>query len=193
MSSSNEITYFDLHTSGVGYMNRVREVTPSKGRKGKAFWACDINALVGPSDDVSYVRFDTNAVTSDAEHLLRRCKDAVDAKKKVLFAFKLGDLRPETFVRTKGDHVGETAITLKARLLFIGWIKIDGKLVYKAEPKAAPADDSSTAASATQPEVAPPMATVSEDAVSQAVDSIAGGNADEDTDGALAATTGQSF
>jgi hypothetical protein len=32
-------------------------------------------------------------------------------------------------------------VSLKARLLFVSWIKVDGKLVYKAEPKPTDADD----------------------------------------------------
>ena len=32
-------------------------------------------------------------------------------------------------------------MSLKARLLFVSWIKVDGKLVYKAEPKPTDADD----------------------------------------------------
>jgi hypothetical protein len=31
-------------------------------------------------------------------------------------------------------------VSLKARLLFVSWIKVDGKLVYKAEPKPTDAD-----------------------------------------------------
>jgi hypothetical protein len=32
-------------------------------------------------------------------------------------------------------------VSLKARLLFVSWIKVDGKLAYKAEPKPTDADD----------------------------------------------------
>ena len=38
---AGEATYFDLHTQGLGYLNRIREVTPSRG---KAFLACTIAA-----------------------------------------------------------------------------------------------------------------------------------------------------
>src|SRR3546814_6007803 len=51
MTTSNEKSYFDLHITGLGYLNRIREVKP---KKGDAFLACDIAALNGPSDDVSY-------------------------------------------------------------------------------------------------------------------------------------------
>src|SRR3546814_1281032 len=73
--------YFDLHITGLGYLNRIREVKP---KKGDAFLACDIAALNGPSDDVSYVRFDTRVSGSEAQHLVRRCIQAVDAEKKAI-------------------------------------------------------------------------------------------------------------
>ncbi|KPW43958.1 hypothetical protein ALO95_00689 [Pseudomonas syringae pv. antirrhini] len=55
MTTSNEKSFFDLHITGLDYLNRIREVKP---KKGSPFLACDIAALNGPSDDVSYVRFD---------------------------------------------------------------------------------------------------------------------------------------
>jgi len=89
MTTTNEKSYFDLHITGLGYLNRIREVTP---KKGEPFLACDIAALNGDSDKATYVRFDTRVSGSEAQHLVRRCKDAVDAKKKVLIGFRLGDL-----------------------------------------------------------------------------------------------------
>jgi len=38
MTPSNEKSYFDLHISGIGYLNRIREVKP---KKGEPFLACD--------------------------------------------------------------------------------------------------------------------------------------------------------
>ena len=89
MTTSNEKSYFDLHITGLGYLNRIREVKP---KKGDSFLACDIAALNGPSDDVSYVRFDARVSGSEAQHLVRRCIQAVDAEKKVMIGFRLGDL-----------------------------------------------------------------------------------------------------
>jgi len=129
----NEKSYFDLHTSGIGYLNRIREVKP---KKGEPFLACDIAALNGDSDKPSYVRFDTRVSGTEAQHLVRRCEDALKAEKKVLISFRLGDLWADIFTYSKGKRAGEQAVSFKARLLYIGWIKIDGKLVYKAEPKA---------------------------------------------------------
>jgi len=138
MTTSTDKSYFDLHITGLGYLNRIREVKP---KKGDAFLACDIAALNGPNDNVSYVRFDTRVSGSEAQHLVSRCVQAVEAEKKVMIGFRLGDLWTDIFTYTKGKNAGKPGVSLKARLLFISWIKVDGKLVYKAEPKPTEADD----------------------------------------------------
>lgn len=131
---SNDTSFFDLHISGLGYLNRIREVTP---RKGDAFLAADIAALNGPADGVEYRRFDVRVSGREAQQLVRRCLPAVNAERKVLIGFRLGDLWTDTFTYSRGKRVGEVGVSLKARLLFIGWIKVDGVLVYKAEPRQA--------------------------------------------------------
>jgi hypothetical protein len=155
MTPSSEKSFFDLHITGLGYVNRIREVTP---RKGDPFLACDIAALNGPSDAPEYRRFDVRVSGSEAKHLIRRCEDAVKAERKVLIGFRLGDLWTDTFTYTKGKRAGEQGVSLKARLLFVSWIKVDGQLVYKAEPKtseeAPAASDESGTEDATAPEAA---------------------------------------
>lgn len=164
MNISTEKSFFDLHITGLGYLNRIREVKP---KKGEPFLACDIAALNGPSDDVSYVRFDTRVSGTDAQHLIRRCIDAVEAEKKVMIGFRLGDLWTDTFTYSKGKRAGEQGVSLKARLLFVSWIKVDGVLKYKAEPKPAESEqdaaEQSTASAPAQqeeptPEISEPVA-----------------------------------
>jgi hypothetical protein len=131
-SKPNPKSYFDLHITGLGYLNRIREVTP---KKGGAFLACDIAALNGPNDAPEYRRFDVRVSGSEAQHLVRRCTKAVEAEQKVLIGFRLGDLWTDIFSYSKGKRAGEQGVSLKARLLYVNWIKVDGQLVYKAEPK----------------------------------------------------------
>lgn len=132
MTTSSEKSFFDLHITGLGYLNRIREVKP---KKGEPFLACDIAALNGPSDAPEYRRFDVRVSGSEAQHLVRRCEQAVKAERKVLIGFRLGDLWADTFTYSKGERAGQQGVSLKARLLFVSWIKVDGELVYKAEPK----------------------------------------------------------
>ena len=69
MTTSNDKSFFDLHITGLGYLNRIREVKP---KKGDAFLACDIAALNGPSDNPEYRRFDVRVSGSEAPQLIRR-------------------------------------------------------------------------------------------------------------------------
>lgn len=117
--------YFNLHTSGVGYLSRIREVKP---KKGAAFIACKVTALCGDSEAVEYRPFDCRVSGAEAEKLVRRCMEAVDSKKKVLIAFNIGDIYPDLY--TKAD--GTPAVMMKGRLLRIDWIKVDGQTVYTA-------------------------------------------------------------
>ncbi|WIX33227.1 STY4534 family ICE replication protein [Salinicola sp. JS01] len=136
MSNSTDNQFFDLHVTGVGYVNRIRKVTP---KRGNPFWACDISALNGPADDVEYRRFDCRVSGAEAEKLVKKFAATVADRQekganepKILVGFKLGDLYPDLFTRTKGERAGETAVSLKARLLFINWAKVDGDKVYEA-------------------------------------------------------------
>lgn len=100
--------YFDLHTTGVGYLSRVREV---KVKKGEPFLCVDVSALRGTSDAVEYTRFDCRVSGEEAISVINRLKADIEAKKKVLVGFKVGDLYAETFVYEKGDKAGQTGVS----------------------------------------------------------------------------------
>lgn len=171
MTTQNETkSFFDLHINGLGYLNRIRQVTP---KRGDAFWACDISALNGPADDVSYTRFDCRVSGKEAEKLVKRCQQASDMGKKVLIGFKLGDLWTDIFVYSKGDRAGQTGVSLKARLLFVSWIKIDGDMVHQAPSRDADQRDTTPQQDSAQqlPNYSDP-ALVSEDQAIQAQQSI---------------------
>ena len=122
--------YFDLHTQGIGYLNRVREVRP---KNGSSFWACDIAALHGSEDNVNYTRFDCRVSGAKALELIQQYQDAVEQDRQVLIGFRIGDLYGDLFTYSKGKRAGEPGISLKGRLLYIGFIKIDGEYAYSAE------------------------------------------------------------
>ena len=131
-NQSNESKFFDLHTTGIGYLNRIREVSP---RKGKPFTCVTVAALKGATDSVEYSYIDCNVVGAEAELLVKRCREAVEAGKKVLVSFRIGDIWADAFTYERGEKKGQAGASLKGRLLFIGWIKVDGKQVYEAKPK----------------------------------------------------------
>lgn len=128
-SNNAPTTYFNLHTQGIGYLNRVREVPV---RRGQAFMACDIAALHGASDDVEYTRFDCKVASGEADRLIREHLEDVRADRKVLIAFRIGDLWVDPFLYEKGERKGQPGASLKGRLIFIEWIKVDGQFSYRA-------------------------------------------------------------
>ncbi|BBP52569.1 hypothetical protein PHLH3_21950 [Pseudomonas sp. St386] len=150
--SHEATTYFNLHTVGIGYLNRVREV---QVRRGQPFMACDIAALHGATDAVEYTRFDCKVAGGEAERLIRLYMDAVKAEKKVLLSFRIGDLWIDPFLYEKGDKQGQPGASLKGRLLYIDWIKVNGTYEYKA-----PARQEATAPAEPAPksEPSPPLA-----------------------------------
>ncbi|MCX8967323.1 DUF3577 domain-containing protein [Erwinia psidii] len=128
MTTYTEHHYFDLHTRGIGYVNRLRTVTPKKGRP---FQACTIAALRGTTDSPEYTWIDVRVYHEKAVELLESCQDALGNNQKVLIAFNIGDIYPECFTYEKGDKKGQCGCGLKGRLIKITLIKIDGHEVYR--------------------------------------------------------------
>ena len=121
------IRHHELITRGIGYLSRPKDVTP---KDGDPFLSCSIAALAGPVDEPEYRYFDTIVATLGAEHLVRRCVQAIEGDRKVLIAFRLNDMKIDPYIRTKGEHAGAPAASLESTLIHIGLIKIDGTQVY---------------------------------------------------------------
>lgn len=134
MSTNETMKYFDLHTTGIGYLNRIREVTP---KEGAPFLSITIAALRGSVDNAQYTHFECRVSGKQAQELVRQLKPAVAGNAKVLIGFTLSDLYAESFTFKSGDKTGETGISLKARLLRIAWAKVDGQPFYTAQDDAA--------------------------------------------------------
>ena len=134
MSTNETKQYFDLHTTGIGYLNRVREVTP---KEGEPFLSITIAALRGSVDNAQYTHFECRVSGIQAQKVIRQVQPALEGKLKVLIGFTLSDLYADTFIFKSGDKTGETGVSLKARLLRVSWAKVDGQPFYKEQEHAA--------------------------------------------------------
>jgi hypothetical protein len=122
--SDQKAKYFDLLTAGLGYINRVREVTPEVGNP---FLSVSVAALRGSADSARYTHFECRVAGRQAKAIVQEIRAAIEGDHKVLVGFTLSDLYAEAFTYKKGKKAGETGISLKARLLRIGWARIDGE------------------------------------------------------------------
>ena len=126
MNTNENVKYFDLHTTGIGYLNRVRQVTPEEGTP---FLAVTIAAIHGSVSDVQHTYFECGVYGEQAQNSVRELTSAVADESKVLIGFTLSDLRADAFTFKQGDRAGQTGVNLKARLIKIAWAKVDGQKV----------------------------------------------------------------
>jgi len=116
-TTSNQKPYFDIHTSGIGYIQRVREVQGKAGRKGPPSLWCTVAALVGPATNPFKRYFDVRVSGAEAKKLVQPYVGLDDHQQRPLVRFRLGDLWVDPFIRPSGEHKGKAAASLKARLL----------------------------------------------------------------------------
>ena len=140
-ASSASSEYFDLHTVGCGYLNRVRWVNPSNrgGRQGKPFLCCAINAMHGKANEPSYTYFDLRVSAEECKVLVAQLERAVSQRKQVFVAFKIGDIYPHQYdvpvrdKQTRDEHI-ESRVLIKGRLIAMTHVKVDGDVVYQLTP-----------------------------------------------------------
>lgn len=121
---------FDCHMAGLGYLSRVRMVTPK--RKGDPFLSCAITAFHGDADAVNYLYVDAKVVGAKAKEVIARYQnEANDKANKVLIGFKVGDPYIDMYDVAQGERAGQKSALLKARLLQVRWLKVNGEMVYK--------------------------------------------------------------
>jgi len=126
MSNQSEVSYFDLHVEGVGYLNRVRKVQPKRGQE---FLACSIAGMRGAQTAVEYTHFECRVSGEDAKRIITLLESDVEAKKQVIVGFRLGDPYPEVFTFEKGNRQGQQGLSIKARLLKVRFAKVNGQRI----------------------------------------------------------------
>jgi hypothetical protein len=139
MNAATQTNHFNLHVSGIGYLNRVRWVQPKQaGRKAQPFLACSVSALRGNSESPDYTYLDLRVAGHEAAELVEKCMEDVDLNRKVVISFKVGDIYPHMYerdVKVDGRKTGEKemACLIKGRLLLINTITIEGERVYSRQ------------------------------------------------------------
>lgn len=160
MTATNQNPHFNLHLSGVGYLNRIRWVEP-RGRKADRFLACSVSALRGNADQPDYTYLDLRVSGSEAIEMIDKLQADVAARHKVFIAFRVGDIYPHAYERDVRNRDGqatgerEMAQLIKGRLLLINSITIDGEQVFRRESNDAAAQSVSDGAAQATPKNTP--------------------------------------
>lgn len=135
---STTSSFIDLHTVGMGYLSRVREIKPKKGAPFIAAAVSAFHGEKGQDTKMTYVKFDCRVSGTEAEAVVRSLMEAANDKdKKVVIGFRIGDFYIDTFQYVQGEKAGQQGTCLKGRLLKVNWANIDGKRTYTAPEKEA--------------------------------------------------------
>lgn len=141
---SNDKKAYNLLTTGVGYLNRLRQVTV---KKGNPYWCASVSALYGLVDpetkkaDTSY--YDLRIVTDNAVETAKLLKDAADENKQIFVEFVCGDSRSEVFQYKAGKKAGTYGSVIKGSLLQIKRAWVEGELVIDNSSSDSNSDESS--------------------------------------------------
>lgn len=122
--SNQQAQSFDFIAEGVGYLNRIRTVTP---KKAPVYQACTVNVMMGAGDSVEYQSVDCIIVGKVALQVVNMLKADVEKKSKVIVGVRVSDLKPDFYEfpdRETGEMVQREG--LKGRLLQITFAKVDG-------------------------------------------------------------------
>ena len=118
-------SFFDLFTTGIGYLNRVTEVVPEDGLP---FLVVKIAALRGTTSKVRKTFFDAQVSGNQAHEWVRLLVDDVVQQRNVLIRFRLSDLEGVLYMNDD-EAFAEPRVSLRARLVGIDWARVDGKVV----------------------------------------------------------------
>lgn len=126
--------FFDLHTTGCGYlsMERTRWVTPKKGPKYLCTSIAFLRGEYTESSKPEITRVDLRIVGGEAFELVEQLMNnlwqgTLRKDSKIFVSAKIGDLYPEAYMKD-----GEARVMLKGRLLLFKSIHIDKVPFFKA-------------------------------------------------------------
>ncbi len=134
MSGNNQKSYFDLHTTGFGLLNRVRLVTP---KKGNPFYAVTIAACRGDDGEKTYI--DCKVVSKEAialfeQHKLETYDFSINGQDKGSLSFVISDLYLETFTYNSNHSTkpGQPGASIKGRLLNVKYLKVNDVVLLQS-------------------------------------------------------------
>ena len=133
-TTQTETKFFDLHTSGIGYLNRFRTVNPANGHP---YQSVTVAALRGNADNAQYTYFDCIVVEEEAKNVLLNLVDADEKDASYMIGFNIGDIYPEIFTYKSGNKQGQTGVSLKGRLIKIKWLRKNNELIYEPQKTSA--------------------------------------------------------
>jgi len=133
-NSTQNKTYFNLHTDGLAFLNNVDFVTP-KAPGAKQFLSLSVTLLEGDPETPhkTYVSLVIPDALDEISALLVKHREAIANRDITVFAnLKLAKLRHKPFVYgANSPKAGELGVNLNAILIGLSYLKIGDQVVYE--------------------------------------------------------------
>ncbi|QXI26234.1 DUF3577 domain-containing protein [Pseudomonas vanderleydeniana] len=131
-SQTEEKKYFNYYIHGIGYLNNVRTLTPPNK---DPFLVVKVSALHGPEGSHSYTYFDCRVMGNAAKEIIKLCARPINTGETVFARFILSNLWVIPFVYPTGDKEGQLGSNLRADLISIQNLIINGEVIYTSPQK----------------------------------------------------------
>lgn len=133
-NSTQNKTYFNLHTDGLAFLNNVDFVTP-KAPGAKQFLSLSVTLLEGDPENPhkTYVSLVIPDALDEISALLVKHREAIANRDITVFAnLKLAKLRHKPFVYgANSSKAGELGVNLNATLIGLNFLKVGDQVVYE--------------------------------------------------------------
>jgi hypothetical protein len=135
-SNSNTEQYFNMITTVVGYINRMR-VVPAKGKQ-ESYLALDFNALNGgPSYETADLKkFSLIVKGTQANKAIQSLIDTDNNGDKYFGKVEIADFEPTSYKATQDGNyhkAGDTVLQMKGRLIKVHFVTKNGERVFELE------------------------------------------------------------
>lgn len=133
---STEKSVKNLHTRGVGFINRLRWVSV---RKGDPYLCVAIGAQYGVANENGHFEsslYDLRVVAGKAIEAVKQLEETFKAGKTIYVEFLAGDTRAEAFQYKTGSREGEWGASIKGTLLQVRGAWVDGERVVDCSSEA---------------------------------------------------------
>lgn len=135
-SNSNTEQYFNMTTTVVGYINRMR-VVPAKGKQ-PSYLALDFNALNGGPgySNAEQKKFSLIVKGAQASEAIQNLIDSDNKDDKYFGKVEIADFEPTSYVATRDGNnhkAGDTVLQMKGRLIKVHFVTKNGERVFELE------------------------------------------------------------
>lgn len=114
-------SYYDLLTTGVGYLDWIKEEQPEQGLP---FWKVRVSALSGRIGSETRTKIYCTVHGTKTIQWIEKLQEALPYTRNIRISFCIADVDTELYYAQKGKNTGGAGTFLRGRLISINWVTV---------------------------------------------------------------------